>query len=157
MTVATGGSYYAMPRPTANAPDLAIAYNCAMRSRQMRALARGLIVAALVLGAGPVACHHGQQGPSDQEEPTPQARTTLRVENQRFQDMDIYAVYSTQRLRLGTVNGNSTTIFEIPRSLVNGVTQLRFLASPIGGSGTPISDEITVRPGDQIGLTIPPY
>jgi len=33
---------------------------------------------------------------------------------------------------------------------------LRFLADPIGGSRTPISEEIVVRNGDVVQLMIPP-
>jgi hypothetical protein len=119
--------------------------------------ARLLGLAAVMLAAIAGSCKSGGHGESDREAPPPQARTTVRVENQRFQDMDVYVVYETQRIRLGTATGNSTSIFEVPRSVVTGVTQLQFLAVPIGGTGAPISEAVTVRPGDELGLTIAPY
>ena len=39
--------------------------------------------------------------------------------------------------------------------LIHGVAPLRFLADPIGGNRTPVSDEILVQPGDEVTLTIP--
>ena len=85
------------------------------------------------------------------------ARTTLRVENRAFSDMTIYVLRGSERIRLGTATGNTTTILEIPRYVLSGVsTSLRFLADPIGSSRTPVSDEILVSPGDEVTLTIPP-
>ena len=87
-------------------------------------------------------------------EPVPPTR--LRVENQAFLDMTIYVFRSSQRIRLGVASGNSTTRMTIPRNLIFGATPLRFQADPIGASRAPISQEITVSPGDEVTLTIPP-
>jgi hypothetical protein len=107
--------------------------------------------ALLVLGA--TACKtfsHGS-GAADQNQPT-----MLQVDNQGFLDMNVYASRSGQRVRLGTATGNSKTNFIVPRSLVSGLTSLRFIADPIGGSRASVSQEITVTPGDTVVLTIPP-
>lgn len=86
----------------------------------------------------------------------PQAGT-LRVDNQAFSDMTIYVIESSgQRQRLGTATGNSTTTLRIPARLLGGARALRFQADPIGGTQAPISQEITVVPGEVIELTIPP-
>ena len=114
----------------------------------MRTLTRSFALVALVLAA--VACG-SRRGPARMEVPT-----TLRVENQAFSDMNIYVVQGGQRVRLGTANGNSTTRFRIPANLIFGPTSLRFIADPIGGRRSPVSDEITVSPGDEVGLVIPP-
>ena len=106
--------------------------------------------ALLVLGA--TACKtlsHG--GTADQNQPT-----VLQVDNQGFLDMNVYASRSGQHVRLGTATGNNKTNFTIPRSLVTGLTSLRFIADPIGGSRASVSQEITVTPGDTVVLTIPP-
>ncbi len=60
------------------------------------------------------------------------------------------------RIRLGTANGNSTSTFTIPQQYVFGVSSLQFLADPVGGTRTPVSDQIQVSPGDQVRLIIPP-
>ena len=80
----------------------------------------------------------------------------LQVENRSFADMVIYAVSGAQRVRLGLATGNSTKSFTVPSSLIRGAGPLRFLADPIGGSRTPISEEMMVQPGDIVTLTIPP-
>jgi hypothetical protein len=87
-------------------------------------------------------------------EPVP--ATMLKVENQAFLDMTIYVVRSSQRIRLGVANGNSTARFVIPANLIFGSTPLRFQADPIGRNRAPVSQEITVSPGDEVILTIPP-
>jgi hypothetical protein len=88
--------------------------------------------------------------------PQPESSAMLRVENQGFSDMVIYAVSGAQRVRLGLATGNSTQSFTIPNYLIRGAGPLRFLADPIGGSRTPVSEEMTVQPGDVVSLTIPP-
>lgn len=80
----------------------------------------------------------------------------VQVENQGFTDMVIYAVNGSQRIRLGLATGHSTKNFTIPRHLVRGAGPIRFLADPIGGNRTPVSEELTVQPGDIVTLTIPP-
>ena len=88
--------------------------------------------------------------------PGPEPKTTVRVDNQSFLDMNVYVWRSSQRLRLGFVNGHSAQTFELPRGLLFGATPLRFQADPVGGSRTPISEEIVVSPGDEVVLQIPP-
>jgi hypothetical protein len=84
------------------------------------------------------------------------AAAMVQVENRGFADMVIYAVSSGTRVRLGLATGNSTKSFTIPAALVRGAGPLRFLADPIGGSRSPISEDILVSPGDIVSLTIPP-
>ena len=81
--------------------------------------------------------------------------TVLEVDNQAVLDMDVYVLRSSQRIRLGTATGLHTSQFKIPGDLIFGSTALRFLADPIGANRLPISDEITVSPGDTVHMTIP--
>lgn len=87
---------------------------------------------------------------------TDQPQTTLRVENRGFLDMTIFLLVGSQRVRLGIATGNATTPMRIPSQYVFGATSLRFLADPIGGNRTPVSESITVSPGDEVVLIIPP-
>lgn len=87
---------------------------------------------------------------------SPENQAMLQVENQRFSDMVIYAVNGGQRIRLGMATGNSTKSFALPAYLVRTGGRLRFLADPIGGTRSPVSEEMTVQPGDIVTLTIPP-
>jgi hypothetical protein len=114
-----------------------------------------LVLAGLLMT--PVACHNGPPPETGDDDSQMVAETTLEVTNQWFSDMTIYVIHSGQRLRLGLATGNATTGFVIPRAIVNGsAIQLRFLADPVGGTHAPVSDEITVSPGDAVQLTIPP-
>jgi hypothetical protein len=79
----------------------------------------------------------------------------VRITNRNFYDMNLYVVRFGQRQRLGTVTGNSTRTFELPAAWVS-TGPVRFLASPIGGTGREFSEELNVRPGDVVGLTIQP-
>ncbi|MDQ3696433.1 MAG: hypothetical protein M3373_00190 [Gemmatimonadota bacterium] len=112
----------------------------------MRRIVLLLLTAALMACAG--------TPPPDTDPRT--ARTTVRVENRAFNDMTIYVLRGAERVRLGIATGHATTVLEIPRGIVTTAMGLRFLANPIGATGTPISDDITVRPGDEVTLMIPP-
>jgi hypothetical protein len=114
---------------------------------------RGFIGRVLLIGVVGLA---GCAGHSGNSQPEADNAATLQVENRGFADMVIYAVSGSQRLRLGLATGNSTKSFTIPSSLVQTGGPLRFLADPIGGTRSPVSDEMVVQPGDVVTLTIPP-
>ena len=120
------------------------------RMRRMQRGAWSLGVACIALLS---ACSRNND-PDVAAEPVPPTR--LRVENQAFLDMTIYVFRNSQRIRLGQASGNSTTRLVIPRNLIFGATPLRFQADPIGSSRASVSQEITVSPGDEVTLTIPP-
>ncbi len=102
--------------------------------------------------AGSAGCHRNEVV----TEVDPSTPTILVVDNQAFNDMAIYVLEGGRRVRLGLAIGNSQTKFTLPKYLVRALTSLRFMADPIGGSRTPVSDEITVSPGEEIALRIPP-
>ena len=93
---------------------------------------------------------------SQEAGPEPSESAMVQVQNQGFADMVVYAVSGGQRIRLGLATGHSTKTFVIPRTLVRGAGPIRFLADPIGGNRTPVSEELTVQPGEVVTLTIPP-
>jgi hypothetical protein len=80
----------------------------------------------------------------------------VRVVNQGFLDRNVYVYRGPARTRLGTVTGNSTQVLTIPASIASSLVQLRFVADAIGGRAPVWTDEISVEPGDQVVLTIPP-
>lgn len=84
------------------------------------------------------------------------AQTTLSVRNDNYLEHNIYLLYGGQRIRLGVARSNTTTKMIIPSQYVFGATTIQFLADPIGATATPVSDRITVSPGDEVQLTIPP-
>jgi hypothetical protein len=86
----------------------------------------------------------------------PDAPTVLLVDNQAFWDMTIYVIEGARRVRLGLATGHAQTKFPLPKYLVRSITSIRFMADPIGSNRTPVSDQITVTPGDEVTLRIPP-
>jgi hypothetical protein len=110
-------------------------------------------IVAAILVAGVAACSTFSRGSGNVDQNQP---TVVEVDNQGFQDMDVYAVRSGQRWRLGVATGTGKTKLIIPRTLISGLTPLRFVADPIGGRRASVSQEITVEPGDTVVMTIPP-
>ena len=115
-------------------------------------LTRRVFLAAALVAAITACARRTEINPQGETGPT-----QVRVVNQGYADMDIFVLSSgTGRIRLGTVTGNSTATFTLPSYLVGHATQVRFLADPIGSSRAPVSDQITVEPGDTVELQIPP-
>lgn len=110
-------------------------------------------VLAVSIGLLVAACTGFRNGSTSVD---PNAPTVVQVDNQGFLDMAVYVMRSSERVRLGTATGNSKSNFRIPMGIVSGLTPLRFVADPIGGTRASVSEEITVTPGDTVGLTIPP-
>jgi hypothetical protein len=106
-----------------------------------------LLALAVLTGCG---------GRSTDVSPRPEGQAMVEVVNQGFSDMVIYALDGAQRVRLGSVTGHSSRTLTIPGHLVGAGGTLRFLADPIGGNRTPVSEEMVVQPGDIVALTIPP-
>jgi hypothetical protein len=116
----------------------------------MRSFKRSaLILASALLSA--CASSGSNAAATNRDEPA-----TIVVDNRALLDMTIYALRGSQRVRLGIANGLNKTRLTIPASLIVGATSLRFLADPIGSNRMPVSEEINVVAGDEIGLTIPP-
>jgi hypothetical protein len=113
----------------------------------------GIAVLVTLLGVGALgACTSTpRQAQGDMPE-----ETYVTVDNRSMLDMTIYVIRGSERRRLGLVNALSTQTLRIPRVLVQGVGVLRFLADPVGATRTPTSEEISVRHGDVVKLTIPP-
>ncbi len=109
--------------------------------------------AILVLAVCSVAACSNRGRP--QSEPEPRAESALRVENQNFLDVTVYALRGGQRVRLGVVPGLSSQVFFLPPNLVSLGTELQLLADPIGSNATAVSQTIYVRPGDVVQFIIP--
>jgi hypothetical protein len=132
-----------------------------VRTARLGAIWRVAIAGAALAGA----CSSAQQprAPSDQpvdlNAPAGQRsqsdETVVVVDNQNLYDMTIYAYQGTQRMRLGRARGTATTTLKIPKSIVSGVTQMRFFAQPMGNQRSYLSEVIPVQPGDQVEWMIP--
>ena len=114
----------------------------------MKALKKALLLAACFIM--PACASTG--GATQREE----SQATVTVDNRALLDHTIYVLRGAQRVRLGVATGLRKTTLVIPGGLILGSTSLRFIADPIGSARNPVSEEIHISPGDDIGLTIPP-
>jgi hypothetical protein len=118
------------------------------------AISRSLVI-ALTLALAACAKHPAPDDAPHPADANAAPKAAVHVTNRNFYDMNLYVVRFGQRQRLGTVTGNSTRTFELPATWVtNG--PVRFLAAPIGGAGREFSEELSLNPGDVVGLTIQP-
>lgn len=118
----------------------------------MTHLLRPLLACLLFASAASAsACRTGSRARDDDER---HGDTTVSVENHDFFDMTIYVLRTGTRTRIGLAPGHSTTVLKIPDYLVNAGDELQFLCDPIGVARTPISQRISVWPGDQIVLIV---
>jgi hypothetical protein len=78
---------------------------------------------------------------------------TARITNNGWLDVNVYASRSGMRLRLGTVTGQRTEVFRIPRSLIDA-PGLTILIDPIGSPQSYQTDLIPVGPGQQIDVVV---
>jgi hypothetical protein len=116
-----------------------------------------VIVSALSLGSSACA-RNAPLAAEGAGEPEAEAATPLDVvvTNNNFADLKVYAMAETGAMvRLGTVNGLSSGSFKVRRSIFpTGV--LRFVASPIGGSGVAQSGMLQVTNARLATFTVQP-
>lgn len=115
----------------------------------MRALKTAAIIAALSLTSAAGCVNRTKPGPEEMP-------TFLRVENQALSDATVYVWQNSSRLRLGRVSSLSTATMRIPSSQIFGPTPLRFQLDFLAGPRTPLTEQITVTPGDTVVLQVPP-
>lgn len=109
------------------------------------------IAVGLLLALGStLGCRSGGASALRENEP----KTTIDIQNNDFNDMTIYVLNNGQRSRLGIAPGNKTTTLTIPGYLITGTPYLRILANPLAGNRSPVSEEISVSPGDQLVMII---
>lgn len=115
----------------------------------MRALRTGTLVVALAAATVAGCVSRSKTAPVE-------VPTYVRVENQALADATVYVWQSSARVRLGIVNSMSTQTLRIPSSQIFGPTQLRFQLDFLAGNRTPLTESITVVPGDTVVLQVPP-
>jgi hypothetical protein len=79
------------------------------------------------------------------DEPLPHEPIPVRVRNENFLDVNVYASVGSVSRRLGTVTGNSVATFTIDWSAAIG-QPIAMTAIPIGGGGARAT-----TPGMQVG------
>jgi hypothetical protein len=109
------------------------------------------LIGLLLTGAG---C-----GTANQPETTPAPEANsgefpVQVDNQNFNDMNIYLVNGGQRWLLGQAGGLTRTTLRIPQGMTPGDGRVRFEADPIGASPPIFTPELVVSPGQSVYWTI---
>jgi hypothetical protein len=107
-----------------------------------------IVVAVLALAMGCV-----RSGRSDAGAIAFDEITTARITNNGWLDVNVYASRSGSRQRLGTVTGQNTEVFELPRSFVEA-RGLRIFIDAIGSPQTYQTDLIPAGPGQQIDVVV---
>ena len=81
----------------------------------------------------------------------------VEVDNRAFEDMTIYVVYQSERIRLGDRDGKQRHAYLRDPAVHRGTgpVSLRFAADPIGGTHPILTEPITVEEGDMVSLLIP--
>ncbi len=79
---------------------------------------------------------------------------TIRVVNQNWHAMRIYAIVEGRSVRLGTVTGLTTETLKIRKSLIGFGTDLELVAFALGNRSAIYSGRINVFPGDQLEFRV---
>src|SRR5947207_15301605 len=106
----------------------------------------GIMIAGLAAILSASACTSMERTGEASGEVASVSTVDLKVVNDNYNDIDVYAVRNGERTRVGTVTGNSSQSFTLDRSLfpTNDVT---LVAVPIGGFGAASSGRLSVSPG----------
>ncbi len=96
---------------------------------------------------------------SEQSGPDPMADTNqdvrVVVRNNATWDATIYVLRSGSiRTRVGTAPSLSTTTLTLPRNVISGLTEVRFVVDWIGRPRDSASQRVVAQPGDVIELDI---
>jgi hypothetical protein len=103
--------------------------------------------AAAMSAAG---CAHPNELADD--DASPAAPIGIRVQNQNFNDMDVFAVSGGMPRRLGMVIGSGSSTFSLDPSYA--LRPLYIVAAPIGGFGRASSGQLNVAAGDTVEFTV---
>ncbi len=122
--------------------------------RELRTTAVAVFAFALFCGACATTPAPGTYVPEELNFNAGRSDPTLRVTNNNWSTMTVYAIRGGTRFRLGQVPSMGSAVFRLPSTLTAGTGGLRFLADPIGGSETFLSQNIYVNGGEQVALDI---
>lgn len=122
-----------------------------MRESKTLWMVLGMAFVGFTLSATPVLGQDATQ--TDSGEPSVDRAAeavTLRVVNNNWSDMRVYAVHLGSRVRLGTVTSMTTEKFEVPAFLQADVSDFQLLAVPIGGTQSVLSPVVHPSRGDEV-------
>ena len=118
----------------------------------------GLARASVAVAAVSVlfsACAQKNTGPADAS--SAGDVPTLMVENNKWLDVNVFAVRNGTRHRLGTVTSMQTQRFRLPTWVTVGAAELRLLIDPVGSEQTHLTEPIVVTHGSRIVFKVADY
>lgn len=121
--------------------------------RSLLTTAVAVLSAATLGGACAPAAPGGAGAPAPELFAGAAAPPTVRVTNNNWSNMNVYAVRGTSRFRLGMVTSMATEVFRLPDALADA-GGMRLLADPIGGSEQFITPTVQVRSGEVVRLEL---
>jgi hypothetical protein len=81
---------------------------------------------------------------------------TVVAENRGTDDVVVSLVRDGLRQRLGLVTAQSDGNFEIPWSQVSNSGRVRLIATPIAGRRSFVSEQLVLRPGSEVTVSLTP-
>ena len=120
---------------------------------------RASFTAALLLAAGCAKSPAPAAGPAPLPSASAESTRTersidIQVDNQNFNDMNVYLMTSGTRWLVGKVGGMTKGTLTIPASLAPADQRVRLRAESIGGHGAITTPTLIVPPGQQVYWTI---
>lgn len=110
-----------------------------------------IVAAGMLCGA----CAQRNTGPADANSAA--AASTLVVENNKWLDVNVYAVRNGTRQRLGTVASLQSERFRLPNWVTVGAAELRLLIDPVGSEQMHLTEPIMVTRGSSIMFKVADY
>jgi hypothetical protein len=114
----------------------------------LRTIAASTLLVALSAACSPA--HRERSGPAPQRA----EHVAVKVTNNNWADMVVYAVRSGIRHRLGTVTSMQTQLLRVPRNIVSPTGDLQLLADPIGSPEPYVSPRLMTAPGQRVEFVI---
>lgn len=125
----------------------------------MRTLRAGLVSLVTLLAAcgtsqPPSASPAPKSGTAAAESSEAEPKTLVQIDNQNFNDMDIYLVNQGARMRLGSATGLSRTMLVLPATALVRGWRITLQADPVGGAPVIRTPTLLVAPGQNVHWTI---
>jgi hypothetical protein len=110
---------------------------------------------SLVVLAALTACGANQET-EDVAPITQTGPVTIVAQNRRTDDVVVTLVRDGLRQRLGLVTAQSDGNFQIPWSQVSNSGRVRLVATPIAGRRSFVSEQLILRPGSEVTVSLTP-
>ena len=81
---------------------------------------------------------------------------TVLTENRRSDDLVVSLVRDGIRQRLGLVAAQTSGSFEVPWTAVANAGRVRVVATPIAGRRSFVSEQLLLRPGSEVTISVTP-